>query len=52
MHFSSEMLKAAKELETLGHKPILSNFIESFLDKNDTEKEEIKLKQKFEEDAI
>jgi len=52
MHFSSEMLEAAKELEDLGHKPILSNFIESFSDNSDNKKEEIKLKQKFEEDAM
>jgi len=52
MHFSSEMLEAAKELENLNHKPILSEFIESFSGKNDNEKEEIKLKQKFEQDAM
>jgi len=52
MHFSEDMLKVAKELKSLGHDPILSNFVDSFPNKNDSEKEEIKLKQKFEEDAM
>jgi hypothetical protein len=52
MHFSEKMLSVAEELKNLGHEPILSNFVDSFLNKNDDEKEETKLKQKFEEDAM
>lgn len=52
MHFSEKMLEIGKELELLGHQPILSNFVNSFPSKNDEEKEKIKLKQKFEEDAM
>ncbi len=52
MHFSEKMLEIATELKTLGHDPILSNFVDSLPGKNDAEKEEVKLKQKFEEDAM
>jgi len=52
MHFSEKMLEAAEELKKLGHEPLLSNFVNSFLGKDDGEKEKIKLSQKFEEDAM
>ena len=52
MHFSEEMLEIAEKLKNLGHEPILSNFINSFPNKNDLEKEKLKLKQKFEENAM
>lgn len=52
MHFSEKMLEVAEGLKALGHGPILSNFVQSFPGKNDTEKEKIKLEQKFEEDAM
>lgn len=52
MHFSEKMLAVAKDLKNLGHDPILSNFVNSFPDKSEKEKEEIKLKQKFEENAM
>lgn len=52
MHFSEKMLEVAEELKNFGHTPILSNFVNSFPDKDDSIKEEIKLKQKFEEDAM
>ena len=52
MHFSEKMLDVAIELEKLGHKPLLSNFIHSFPNKDDSVKEEIKLNQKFEENAM
>ncbi len=52
MHFSEKMLEVAKELKALGHQPILSNFVNSFPGKDDNAKEDIKLKQKFEEDAM
>lgn len=47
MHFSEKMLEIASELKNFGHEVILSNFVNSFPDKNDEEKEKIKLKQKF-----
>jgi len=52
MHFSEKMLGVAEDLKRLGHEPILSNFVQSFPGKDDTEKEKIKLEQKFEEDAM
>lgn len=52
MHFSEKMVAVAKELEDLGHETILSNFVQTFLGKNDAEKENIKLKQKFGENAM
>ena len=52
MHFSEKMLDVAKELKLRGHQPILSNFVESFIGKDDKDKESIKLRQKFEEDAM
>lgn len=52
MHFSEKMLAVAKDLKNLGHDPILSNFVNSFPDKSEKEKEEIKLKQKFKENAM
>ncbi|HSR89279.1 MAG TPA: hypothetical protein VLK22_02660 [Candidatus Udaeobacter sp.] len=52
MHFSEKMLEIAKNLKTLNHEPILSNFINDFPGQNDEEKERIKLDQKFNEDAM
>jgi len=52
MHFSEKMLGVAEDLKRLGHEPILSNFVQLFPGKDDTEKEKIKLEQKFEEDAM
>jgi len=52
MHFSEKMLDVAKELKLRGHQPILSNFVDSFIGKDDLEKEAIKLKQKYEDNAM
>lgn len=51
MHFSERMLEAAEVVMGVGHIPIISSFVESFIGKNDTEKEEIKISQKMHEDA-
>lgn len=52
MHFSEKMLEVAEKLREMGHTPILSNFVESFPGKDDKEKENLKLEQKFNEDAM
>jgi hypothetical protein len=52
MHFSEKMLEVAEELNHLGHKAILSNFVHTFIGKDDAEKETVKLEQKFRENAM
>lgn len=52
MQYAEEMLKVCKELNLLGHNARTSKFAKSFIDKSDTDKETIKLKQKYEQDAI
>jgi len=52
MHFSERMLEIAEELKKLGHIPLLSNFVGSFPGQTDEVKEQIKLQQKFEENAM
>ena len=52
MQFAEKMLEVKRQLEVLGHKVFLSLNTESFQGKSDEAKEELKLKQKFSEDAI
>lgn len=52
MQFSEKMLEIKKRLELSGHEVKASAFLESFLGKNDEEKEIIKLRQKNKEDAM
>ena len=52
MHHSEEVLKIKDQLEKLGHQVFCSKFINNFIGKNDEEKEEIKLHQKYNLDAI
>ena len=48
MHFGEKMISVSNELKNLGHTPILSNFIKSFINQDNSKKEKIKLKQEFE----
>ncbi|MAE13414.1 hypothetical protein CMO92_02515 [Candidatus Woesearchaeota archaeon] len=52
MQFTEQMLEAREKLNELGHTAFLTDLHEPFLGKTDQEKEEIKLKQKNEFDAI
>ena len=52
MHHSEKMLEIAEQLKQLGHEPHLSKFVNNFVNKNDVEKENIKLEQKYNQDAI
>jgi len=52
MHHSEEVLKIKEGLEKLGHQVFCSKFINNFIGKNDEEKEQIKLDQKYNLDAI
>ncbi len=52
MHFSEKMIEVANELKNIGHEPILSNFVHTFIGKNNTEKEAIKIEQKITENAM
>ena len=52
MQFSDKMIEAADELRKLGHEPVLSLFIQSFIGQNPDEQERIKLEQKNNEDAM
>jgi len=52
MHFTENMMDLCKKLESMGHEPFMSKFGPAFVGKTDEEKEEIKLKQKFNYDAI
>jgi len=52
MQYTEQMLEAKKELIALGHDAFLTDLHEPFIGKNDAEKEEIKLFQKNNKDAI
>lgn len=52
MHHSEQMLEIGKKLEELGHTFVCSKFVNNFLGKDDDSKEEIKLEQKYNQDAI
>lgn len=52
MQYSDQMVESAEKLKALGHTPMLSLFVESFLGKDAIEQERIKLAQKNDEDAM
>ena len=52
MHFTEKMVEVSQELTRLGHKPVLSGFINDFVGKNNQEKERVKIEQKFNENAM
>jgi len=52
MQFTERMMGLCQQLELLGHKAFMSKFGPAFVGKTDKEKEEIKLEQKYNHDAI
>ena len=52
MHHSEKMLEVKKLLESMGHEVVCSKFVNEFIGKDDEKKEEIKLHQKYNLDAI
>lgn len=52
MQFSEKMLEVNQQLEKLGHTGYLSKFIPELVGKSDKEKERLKLRQKYEYDAM
>lgn len=52
MQFSQQMINIAEELRKLGHEPILSLFVQSFIGKNAEEQERIKIEQKNQQNAM
>lgn len=52
MQFAEEMLEYKRKLELMGHSAITSGFVDSFIDKNEEEKEKIKIEQKNNDDAM
>lgn len=52
MQFSEKMLEVKQQLEALGYTALVSKFIEHYIGKDEAEKEGLKLKHKYEEDAI
>lgn len=52
MHHSEKMLEVCEKLKGMGHEPRCSKFVNSFIGKDDVQKEEIKLEQKYNQDAI
>lgn len=52
MQMTERMLEVKERLEKLGHTVFVSKFAPEFVGKSDEEKEQIKLKQKYESDAI
>lgn len=52
MQFTEKMLEVKKKLEKLGHKPFLTDLHKGFEGKSDREKEQLKLFQKYNKDAI
>lgn len=52
MHHSEQMLDIMNRLRALGHDAFASSWLEEFIGKDDAAKEQIKLDQKFNRDAI
>lgn len=52
MQFSDKMIEIAAALKELGHQPHVSSFVDSYAGKSDAEIEALKLKDKYENDAI
>lgn len=52
MQFTDKMIAVCDELEKLGHQSFMSKFKDNYVGKTDDEIEKIKLKDKYERDAI
>jgi len=52
MHFTEKMLEVRDELRRLGHDAFVTDLHKALVGKTDEEKEEIKLQQKYHQDAI
>lgn len=52
MRFTDKMIKACDELRKLGHDPFMSKFKDNYTGKSADEIEKVKLKDKYESDAI
>ena len=52
MQFTERMMELCDQLEAMGHKSFMSKFGPLFVGKTDEEKEQIKLEQKYKNDAI
>ncbi len=52
MQFTERLIEARDQLIALGHDAFVTNLAEPFIGKTDEEKEEIKLRQKFHQNAI
>ena len=52
MQFTEKMLEIVSELQGMGHEAFITDLHETFIGKSDEEKEEIKLFQKKNKDAI
>jgi hypothetical protein len=52
MQFTERMIDLCQQLEQLGHQSFMSKFGPFFVGKSDEEKEQIKLDQKYNHDAI
>lgn len=52
MQFTEQMMAVCDELEKLGHETFMSKFKDAYVGKTDKEKEEQKLKDKYQNDAI
>lgn len=52
MHHAEKMIEVVEKLRVLGHEVFASSWLNEFPGKNDEEKEQIKLDQKYNRDAI
>lgn len=52
MQFTERMMELCEQLEAIGHEAFMSKFGPAFVGKTDEEKEQIKLEQKYNYDAI
>jgi hypothetical protein len=52
MQFSQQMLEVADKLKKMGYDVFVSGFAKSYIGKSDSDLEELKLKDKYENDAI
>lgn len=52
MNFTEQLIALKDELNALGHDAFLTNLHDEFVGKSEAEKEEIKQRQKLEDDAI
>jgi len=52
MQFNNEMIKTCEELEKLGHETFMSKFKDNYIGKTAEEIEKLKLRDKYDNDAI